>query len=113
MYVGAQFGEVTIWGYVDAVFVNPDGTLTLVDFKTDTLITSPGRAGRRAINRRCRHMSPRCSKPPGCRSARPGCRSPSPTVRRLSRFAVDVLSADELLGSLRAPVGLQTSRQLT
>ncbi|HEX3088020.1 MAG TPA: UvrD-helicase domain-containing protein, partial [Ilumatobacteraceae bacterium] len=41
MYVGAQFGEITVWGYVDAVFVNPDGTLTLVDFKTDTLITSP------------------------------------------------------------------------
>ena len=40
MYVGAQFGEVTVWGYVDAVFVNPDTTLTLVDFKTDTLVTS-------------------------------------------------------------------------
>ena len=40
MYVGAQFGEVTVWGYVDAVFVNSDNTLTLVDFKTDTLITS-------------------------------------------------------------------------
>ena len=47
MYVGAQFGEVTLWGYVDAVFVNPDGTLTLVDFKTDTLITSPSELARR------------------------------------------------------------------
>ena len=47
MYVGAQFGEVTVWGYVDAVFVNPDGTLTLVDFKTDTLITSPTELARR------------------------------------------------------------------
>ena len=47
MYVGAQFGEVTVWGYVDAVFVNPDGTLTLVDFKTDTLITSPAELARR------------------------------------------------------------------
>jgi ATP-dependent exoDNAse (exonuclease V) beta subunit len=41
MYVGAQFGEITVWGYVDAVFVNRDRTLTLVDFKTDTLVTSP------------------------------------------------------------------------
>jgi len=40
MYVGAQFGEVTVWGYVDAVFVNPDATLTLVDFKTDIEIAS-------------------------------------------------------------------------
>jgi ATP-dependent helicase/nuclease subunit A len=47
MYVGAQFGEITVWGYVDAVFVNPDGTLTLVDFKTDTLITSPLELARR------------------------------------------------------------------
>ena len=47
MYVGAQFGEVTVWGYVDAVFVNPDGTLTLVDFKTDTLITSPSELAQR------------------------------------------------------------------
>ena len=45
--MGAQFGDVTVWGYVDAVFVNPDGTLTLVDFKTDTLITSPIELARR------------------------------------------------------------------
>ena len=47
MYVGAQFGEVTVWGYVDAVFVNVDGSLTLVDFKTDTLVTSPAELARR------------------------------------------------------------------
>ncbi|MEY2553248.1 MAG: hypothetical protein QOC57_1108, partial [Ilumatobacteraceae bacterium] len=47
MYVGAQFGDVTVWGYVDAVFVNPDGTLTLVDFKTDTLVTSTAELARR------------------------------------------------------------------
>jgi ATP-dependent helicase/nuclease subunit A len=47
MYVGGQFGDVTVWGYVDAVFVNPDGTLTLVDFKTDTLVTSPVELARR------------------------------------------------------------------
>ena len=45
--MGAQFGEVTVWGYVDAVFVNPDGTLTLVDFKTDTLVTSTAELARR------------------------------------------------------------------
>lgn len=42
MYVGAQFGDVTVWGYVDAVFVAPDDSLVLVDFKTDTMVTSPG-----------------------------------------------------------------------
>jgi ATP-dependent helicase/nuclease subunit A len=41
MYVGAQFGDVTVWGYVDAVFVEADGSLVLVDFKTDTMVTSP------------------------------------------------------------------------
>ena len=45
MYVGSHFGPtdgqgITVWGYVDAVFANPDGTLTLVDFKTDTFVTS-------------------------------------------------------------------------
>ncbi|HEY7625779.1 MAG TPA: UvrD-helicase domain-containing protein [Ilumatobacteraceae bacterium] len=47
MYVGAQFGDVTVWGYVDAVFVKPDGTLALVDFKTDTLVTSPSELAHR------------------------------------------------------------------
>jgi ATP-dependent helicase/nuclease subunit A len=47
MYVGSQFGDVTVWGYVDAVFVNPDGTLTLVDFKTDTFVTSPAELAQR------------------------------------------------------------------
>ncbi len=41
MYVGAHTDGLTVWGYVDAVFVNPDNTLTVVDFKTDTLVTSP------------------------------------------------------------------------
>jgi ATP-dependent helicase/nuclease subunit A len=40
MYVGAHTDGLTVWGYVDAVFENPDGTLTIVDFKTDTLVTS-------------------------------------------------------------------------
>ncbi|HSB86451.1 MAG TPA: PD-(D/E)XK nuclease family protein, partial [Ilumatobacteraceae bacterium] len=47
MYVGAQFDDVTVWGYVDAVFAKPDGTLALVDFKTDTLVTSPAELAHR------------------------------------------------------------------
>jgi ATP-dependent exoDNAse (exonuclease V) beta subunit len=45
MYVGAVDGDgaeqITIWGYVDAVFTNADGTLTLLDYKTDTAFTNP------------------------------------------------------------------------
>ena len=45
MYVGAVDGEgaeqLTIWGYVDAVFTNANGTLTLLDYKTDTAFTTP------------------------------------------------------------------------
>jgi hypothetical protein len=47
MYVGAQFDDLTLWGYVDAVFVNDAGALTLVDFKTDTLVTSAAELARR------------------------------------------------------------------
>lgn len=47
MYVGAHADGLTVWGYVDAVFVNPDGSLTVIDFKTDTLVTSPAELAER------------------------------------------------------------------
>ena len=42
MYVGTTIGSgveaITLWGYVDAVFVNDLGQLVIIDFKTDTAI---------------------------------------------------------------------------
>lgn len=40
IYVGADIGNpadpLVIWGYIDAVYERPDGSLVLVDFKTDS-----------------------------------------------------------------------------
>ena len=47
MYVGGHAEGTTVWGYVDAVFVNPDDTLTVVDFKTDALVTAPSELAER------------------------------------------------------------------
>lgn len=99
MYVGAQFGEITVWGYVDAVFVNPDGTLTLVDFKTDTLITSPLELARRyrpqmsAYVAALQQATGRAVTEAWLSVAQP---DGSPAVE----IEVDVVDAAELLGAL-------------
>ena len=44
MYVGTTIGEgenrITLWGYVDAIFLSENGELVLIDFKTDSTFTS-------------------------------------------------------------------------
>ena len=42
MYVGTTLAgtDITLWGYVDAVFVDDQGELVIVDFKTDTAVAS-------------------------------------------------------------------------
>jgi ATP-dependent helicase/nuclease subunit A len=99
MYVGGQFGEVTVWGYVDAVFVNPDGTLTLVDFKTDTLVTSPADLAERYRPQMSGYVAAleQATRMPVSETwlavAQP---DGAPAVE----IAVDIVPADELLASL-------------
>ena len=44
MYVGTTLdtpaGPITLWGYVDAVFIDEQGQLVIIDFKTDTAMAS-------------------------------------------------------------------------
>ena len=103
MYVGAQFGEITVWGYVDAVFVNPDGTLTLVDFKTDTLITSPIELALRYQPQMSGYVAA-LQQATGMRVSEAWLAVAQPDGRAAVEIAVDVLDAEELLASLR-PTG--------
>ena len=102
MYVGAQFGEITVWGYVDAVFVNPDGTLTLVDFKTDTLITSPVELALRYRPQMSGYVAA-LQQATGMRVSEAWLAVAQPDGRAAVEIAVDVLGAEELLASLRPP----------
>jgi ATP-dependent helicase/nuclease subunit A len=113
MYVGAQFGEITVWGYVDAVFVNPDGTLTLVDFKTDTLITSPLELARRYQPQMSGYVAA-LEQATGTRVSEAWLAVAQPDGRAAVEIAVEALEASALLAALR-PSGPapQTSRQLT
>ncbi|MEO8266138.1 MAG: PD-(D/E)XK nuclease family protein, partial [Ilumatobacteraceae bacterium] len=113
MYVGAQFGDITVWGYVDAVFVNPDGTLTLVDFKTDTLITSPIELARRYQPQMSGYVAA-LEQATGMQVSEAWLAVAQPDGRAAVEIAVEILEAAELLAALRAPEAqLQTSRQLT
>ncbi|HEY0520639.1 MAG TPA: UvrD-helicase domain-containing protein [Ilumatobacteraceae bacterium] len=113
MYVGAQFGEVTVWGYVDAVFVNPDDTLTLVDFKTDTLITSSLELAVRYRPQMSAYVAA-LEQATGMRVSEAWLAVAQPDGAAAVEIAVDVLEASVLLASLRGPdVVSQTSRQLT
>jgi ATP-dependent exoDNAse (exonuclease V) beta subunit len=99
MYVGAQFGEVTVWGYVDAVFVNPDGTLTLVDFKTDTLITSPAELERRYRPQMSAYVAA-LQQATGTRVSEAWLSIAQPDGAAAVEVEVDVVSAAELLASI-------------
>jgi ATP-dependent exoDNAse (exonuclease V) beta subunit len=99
MYVGAQFGEITVWGYVDAVFVNPDGTLTLVDFKTDTLITSPLELARRYQPQMSAYVAA-LQKATGRAVTEAWLAVAQPDGSPAVEIAVDVVEADELLSAL-------------
>ena len=102
MYVGAQFGEVTVWGYVDAVFVNPDGTLTLVDFKTDTLITSPTELARRYQPQMSAYVAA-LQQATGIRVSEAWLSVAQPDGAAAVEIAVDVVEAAELLAAVEAP----------
>ncbi|HZX53254.1 MAG TPA: PD-(D/E)XK nuclease family protein, partial [Ilumatobacteraceae bacterium] len=112
MYVGAQFGDVTIWGYVDAVFVNPDGSLTLVDFKTDTLITSPAELAARYQPQMSAYVAA-LQQATGLEVSEAWLAVAQPDGSAAIEIPVDVVSANDLLGSLPAPVSAQRLRQLT
>ena len=113
MYVGAQFGDITVWGYVDAVFVNPDGTLTLVDFKTDTLITSPIELARRYQPQMSGYVAA-LQQATGMQVSDAWLAVAQPDGSAAVEIAVEILEAADLLAALRAPaVQPQTSRQLT
>jgi len=102
MYVGAQFGEATIWGYVDAVFVNPDGSLTLVDFKTDTLITSPAELASRYRPQMSAYVGA-LQKATGLQVTEAWLAVAQPDGSPAVEIAVDVMSVEELLDSLPEP----------
>ena len=102
MYVGAQFGEVTVWGYVDAVFVNPDGTLTLVDFKTDTLITSPTELARRYQPQMSAYVAA-LQQATGTRVTEAWLAIAQPDGAAAVEIAVDVVEAAELLAGVQVP----------
>ncbi|HVE20006.1 MAG TPA: 3'-5' exonuclease, partial [Ilumatobacteraceae bacterium] len=102
MYVGAQFGEVTVWGYVDAVFINPDGTLTLVDFKTDTLITSPTELARRYQPQMSAYVAV-LQQATGIRVTEAWLAVAQPDGAAAVEIAVDVVEAAELLAAVRVP----------
>jgi ATP-dependent helicase/nuclease subunit A len=113
MYVGAQFGEVTVWGYVDAVFVNPDGTLTLVDFKTDTLVTSPVGLARRYQPQMSGYVAA-LQQATGMRVSEAWLSVAQPDGAAAVAIAVEVLDAASLLAALGAPAAAsQMSRRLT
>ena len=103
IYVGAQFGEVTVWGYVDAVFVNPDGTLTLVDFKTDTLITSPAELARRYQPQMSAYVAA-LQQAAGMRVSEAWLSVAQPDGAAAVEIAVDVVDAAELLASIAQTV---------
>lgn len=99
MYVGAQFGDITVWGYVDAVFVNPDGTLTLVDFKTDTLITSPLELARRYQPQMSAYVAA-LQQATGRPVTEAWLSVAQPDGSAAVDIAVDVIDAADLLGAL-------------
>ena len=102
MYVGAQFGEVTVWGYVDAVFVNPDGTLTLVDFKTDTLITSPIELARRYQPQMSAYVAA-LQQATRVQVSEAWLSVAQPDGAAAVEIAVDVVAAAELLAGVQVP----------
>jgi ATP-dependent exoDNAse (exonuclease V) beta subunit len=102
MYVGAQFGEVTVWGYVDAVFVNPDGSLTLVDFKTDTLITSPTELARRYQPQMSAYVAA-LQQATGMPVSEAWLSVAQPDGSAAVEIAVDVVDAAELLAGVQGP----------
>ena len=102
MYVGAQFGEVTVWGYVDAVFVNPDGSLTLVDFKTDTLITSPTELARRYQPQMSAYVAA-LQQATGMPVSEAWLSVAQPDGAAAVEIAVDVVEAAQLLAGVQAP----------
>jgi ATP-dependent helicase/nuclease subunit A len=99
MYVGAQFGDVTVWGYVDAVFVNPDDTLTLVDFKTDTLITSSAELALRYQPQMSAYVAA-LQKATGKRVSEAWLAVAQPDGSAAVEIAVEVVDAADLLGAL-------------
>ena len=103
MYVGAQFGEITVWGYVDAVFVNPDGTLTLVDFKTDTLITSSVELAHRYQPQMSAYVAA-LQQATGVRVSEAWLSVAQPDGAAAVEIQVEVVGADELLATINAPV---------
>ena len=113
MYVGAQFGEVTVWGYVDAVFVKSDNTLTLIDFKTDTLITSTAELARRYQPQMSGYVAA-LHQATGMRVSEAWLAVAQPDGSAAVEIPIDVLDASALLAALRSPAATsQTSRQLT
>jgi len=102
MYVGAQFGEVTVWGYVDAVFVNPNGSLTLVDFKTDTLITSPTELARRYQPQMSAYVAA-LQQATGMPVSEAWLSVAQPDGAAAIEIAVDVVAAAQLLAAVQAP----------
>ncbi len=99
MYVGAQFGELTLWGYVDAVFINPDGMLTLVDFKTDTLVTSPYELARRYQPQMSGYVAA-LQQATGMRVSEAWLAVAQPDGSAAVEIAVEVIEADDLLDEL-------------
>jgi ATP-dependent exoDNAse (exonuclease V) beta subunit len=91
-----------VWGYVDAVFVNPDGTLTLVDFKTDTLVTSPTELAQRYQPQMSAYVAA-LQQATGIRVTEAWLAVAQPDGAAAVEIAVDVVEAAQLLAAVQAP----------
>jgi hypothetical protein len=94
------------------LLVNPDGSLTLVDFKTDTLITSPAELALRYQPQMSAYVAA-LQQATGLQVTEAWLAVAQPDGSAAIEISVDVVPADVLLGSLPAPGTTQTSRQLT
>ena len=84
------------------MFANPDGSLTLVDFKTDTLITSPAELARRYRPQMSAYVAA-LQQATGTRVTEAWLAVAQPDGAKAVEIPVDVVDADELLSAVRAP----------
>ena len=85
------------------MFVNPDGTLTLVDFKTDTLITSPVELAQRYQPQMSAYVAA-LQQATGMRVSEAWLSIAQPDGAAAVEIQVDVVDAAELLAALEAPI---------
>ena len=84
------------------MFVNFDNTLTLVDFKTDTLITSTAELARRYQPQMSGYVAA-LERATGMRVSEAWLAVAQPDGSSAVEIPIDVIGADQLLAALSAP----------